>query len=41
MGLFKNGSYCVRADFHLHTIKDKEFKFGKNEKYIRRKKCLS
>jgi hypothetical protein len=28
--LFENGATWLRADFHLHTIKDKEFKFDGN-----------
>lgn len=28
--LFENGATWIRADFHLHTIKDKEFKFDGN-----------
>lgn len=27
VNLFENGAIWLRADFHLHTIKDKEFKF--------------
>lgn len=26
--MFKNGARILRADFHLHTIKDKEFKYN-------------
>ena len=29
--MFENGSEWVRADFHLHTIKDKEFKFEESD----------
>ncbi|MCX8480329.1 MAG: hypothetical protein ORN58_00255, partial [Sediminibacterium sp.] len=29
--LFENGATWLRADFHLHTIKDKEFKFEGNQ----------
>ncbi|SHI10947.1 TrlF family AAA-like ATPase [Sporanaerobacter acetigenes] len=28
--MFKNGASVLRADFHLHTIKDKEFKYHNN-----------
>jgi chromosome segregation protein len=30
LSLFENGATWLRADFHLHTIKDKEFKFDGN-----------
>src|ERR1051326_9337971 len=30
VNIFENGATWVRADFHLHTIKDKEFKFTDN-----------
>ncbi len=30
--MFKHGSSWIRADFHLHTIQDKEFKFSGDEK---------
>lgn len=29
--MFENGSRWIRADFHLHTLKDKEFKFNGSE----------
>ncbi len=29
--MFDNGSQWLRADFHLHTIKDKEFKYSKSD----------
>ncbi len=29
--LFKNGSRWLRTDFHLHTKKDKEFKYTGEE----------
>ncbi len=30
--IFKNGSVWLKADFHLHTIADKEFKYDGDEK---------
>lgn len=34
--IFKNGTNWVRADFHLHTIKDKEFSFkGEQNNFVR------
>lgn len=32
--IFKNGSVWLKADFHLHTIADKEFKYEGEENYF-------
>ena len=32
--VFKNGSTWIRADFHLHTRKDQEFKYPGDENYF-------
>jgi hypothetical protein len=32
--IFKNGSVWLKADFHLHTKADKEFKYDGNESYF-------
>ena len=29
--MFENGTHWIRADFHLHTRKDKEFKYSGDE----------
>ena len=33
-GIFKNGSVWLKADFHLHTKADKEFKYDGDENYF-------
>ncbi len=32
--IFRNGSVWLKADFHLHTKTDKEFKYGGDESYF-------
>ena len=35
MSVFKNGSVWLKADFHLHTRADKEFKYdGEENEFI-------
>ena len=31
MNLFENGSTWLKADFHLHTMADKEFKYNQSD----------
>jgi len=35
--MFKNGACVLRVDFHLHTVKDKEFKYNnKSNDFIKK-----
>jgi len=34
INVFKNGSVWLKADFHLHTKADKEFKYNGDENYF-------